>query len=113
MTHLPETTQTLLAAVPEHRAKTMVRRTWQGGTLILFAMSMVFGTFTLLIVMVLKDVELSKWVMIVMGLSVVLGVILGIIGATFWSTQVVSAAAHDIGTMSRDLLPFKRNKEKA
>ncbi len=104
-------TTKLLQGLPQHRVQTMVRRTWQGGVMIAFGLFMVFGSFSLLMAMVIKDTELSKWAYMAFGVFVILGVILAIVGATFWSTQIVGSAMQDIGKISRDLIPFSK-KEK-
>ena len=85
------------------RAKKL--RTIQGAVLVGVGVLLVLGSFTLAIVLAVKDAEFTKWTIGLLGTGLLSGVLVVAFGATFWSTEVV-------GSVLEDILPFVKRKAK-
>ena len=79
--------------------------TIQGAVLVGVGVLLVLGSFSLALVLAVKDAEFTKWTIALLGAWLLSGVLVVAFGATFWSGEVV-------GSVLEDILPFVKRKAK-
>lgn len=86
-------TQEMMAGggIPPEKRAAKVRNTKQGITLVVFGL--VLCAFSLAMVAITETFD--KWMMV----PCVLGFMMGVVGATVWSGELVSAAFRDIASL--------------
>ncbi len=96
-----EGTTQFLEGLPPERALTMVARTRMGGALVAGGGLAVVASFTLAGIALVRGAELGAFVIAFLALLLVVGLVLVVVGATFWSTQIVGKAVGDLGQLAK------------
>lgn len=96
----------VLAAIPEDKRAKKVARTAAGVALVAFGSAGAIGSFVLAIMLVSRNAAIDKWAVIFMGLPFVGGLLMCVLGAHVWSSELVGAALKDLRAT---LLVWRRN----
>lgn len=94
-------TTAFLDTLPPERALSMVTRTRMGGALVAIGTVLVVASFSLAGLILVKNTELGVFAITFLVLLLLVGMAMLVIGATFWSTQIVSHAVGDVGRLAK------------
>lgn len=102
----------LMEQVPLEKAQKMKLRTIQGGILVFLGGTMGVGSFGFMFLAVIRGLQFDRWLMAFIAFLMAISIGLVLIGATWWSTQLMGSATRDglavIKGISGALLPWKR-----